>query len=433
MAEINKVGVPATHSVHLQHVFLTVVALVGAAYPLGAQSSVGVKPTGRYSVGRTFFQCVDSNRLDPVAAKDGVKREFMVMAWYPTKTNSSQARAPWMPESWADDESTLLYEQRRNSPNPLTMQQAEHAIREPVSNSIDGASISSRRSPWPLLLFSPGAGVNPAFYSTFTEELASRGFVIFAVVPTGWVATVFPDGHKAQTSSKRSDDLDWITGTALPLWAEDLRFMLDQAEHLNRDSNSIFFHKLDLSRAGAFGHSFGGAASILAGLRDPRIHAVLNLDGSPFGVLDKSSLPKPLMVIKHNISPKFARLPPDEVGKATQARVEEELSSVYLKGRPGYRVEIAEAKHMTFCDMAVLPTWAEAGRRFGTEDVADGGKTVALTRGYVDGFFDKFLLGRASPLLDRPTGQYGISVLSSTASVTLKSSQSIRDSDPRRR
>ncbi len=430
MPEINKSVDAIPRGIQFLRVVLTVVALVGVAHSLHAQSSVGPKPTGSYSVGRTFFQCVDSNRVDPVAAKDGVKREFMVMAWYPAKPNSSQARARWMPESWASDEAALLYEQRRYSPNPLTMEQAQHAIRDPVSNSIDGAPISSRKRPWPLLLFSPGAGVNPAFYSTFTEDLASLGYVVFAVVPTGWVATVFPDGHRVPTSNKRSDDLDWITGTALPLWAEDLHFMIDQAEHLDRVSNNIFFRKLDLSKVGVLGHSFGGAASILAGLRDSRIDAVLNLDGSPFGVLDKSLLPKPLMVIKHNISPKFARLPPDESGKAIQARVEEELSSVYLKGRPGYRVEIAEAKHMTFCDMAVLRIWAEAGGRFGTDDAQDGEKTVAVIRSYVYGFFEKFLLGRRSPLLDRPTGKYGISVLSSTASVTLKSPQPISDSDP---
>jgi len=114
-----------------------------------------------------------------------------------------------------------------------------------------------------------------------------------------------------------------------------------------------------------------------------------------------------------------------------QAKVEEELSPVYLKGRPGYRVEIAEAKHTTFCDMAVLLTWAEAGRRFGTEDSADGGKTVALTRSYVDGFLDKFLLGKTSTLLDRPTGQYGIAILSSTPPVTLKSFHPIHDFAPR--
>jgi hypothetical protein len=44
------------------------------------------------------------------------------------------------------------------------------------------------------------------------------------------------------------------------------------------------------------------------------------------------------MVIKHDISPKYAVVPPDEAGKATQAQVKEELSTVYLKGKPGYRV-----------------------------------------------------------------------------------------------
>jgi hypothetical protein len=55
-------------------------------------------------------------------------------------------------------------------------------------------------------------------------------------------------------------------------------------------------------------------------------------------VLSKSVLAKPLMVIKHDISPKYAVVPPDEAGKATQAQVKEELSTVYLKGKPGYRV-----------------------------------------------------------------------------------------------
>src|SRR5260370_6170792 len=195
MAELNRFVDATTRSMRMLRVVLTVVALVGVAYPLKAQSSVGPKPTGHYSVGRTFFQCVDSHRVDPVAAKDGVMREFMVMAWYPAKTNSSQARAPWMPESWASDETALLYEQRSYSPNPLTMEQAQHAIREPLSNSIDGAPILSHNRPWPLLLFSPGAGVNPAFYSTVTADLASHGFVVFAVVPTGCVATIFLDGH----------------------------------------------------------------------------------------------------------------------------------------------------------------------------------------------------------------------------------------------
>jgi pimeloyl-ACP methyl ester carboxylesterase len=242
---------------------------------------------------------------------------------------------------------------------------------------------------------------------------------VFGIVPTGWVATTFPDGRYVPASNKRSDDVDWITGTALPLWAGDLRSMLDQIEGLNENSNSVFFHRLDLNRVGAFGHSFGGTASILAGLQDPRIKAVLNLDGSPFGVLSKRVLPKPFMVVKHDISSRYAIVPPDKAGKARQAKVEEELSTVYLQGRPGYRVGVAEAQHMTFSDMAVLVAWADAGGRFGAEDASDGAKTLAVICDYIRTFFDRFLLGQSSPLIERQ-GKAGICVLDSNAGSKVK-------------
>jgi dienelactone hydrolase len=379
-----------------------------------AEQSALLTPTGSYSVGRTFFYWTDPNRADPVAARTGAKREFMVIAWYPAETNASEAHAPWMPERWALSEAKLLYYQRLNSPKPLTLGEALLAIHGSVSSSIGEAPPAQTKNLWPLLLFSPGAGVNPAFYSAFTEDLASHGYAVFALVPTGWVDTIFRDGHRVPAPDKRSDYDKWITGTALPLWASDLRFMLDQIQRVDGDPSSVFFQRLDLNKIGAFGHSFGGAASILAGLQDERIRAVLNLDGSPFGVLSKTVLPKPLMVIKEDVSPKYWTAPRDEKEKAMQAQVGEELSSVYLKGKPGYRVEITDAKHMTFCDMAVLPAWADFGRRFGADNAADAEMTLSLIRDYVRGFFDKFLLGSASSLVDRAPGKYGISILSRT-------------------
>lgn len=316
----------------------------------------------------------------------------MVIAWYPAEANTSEVHALWMPERWALSEAKLLYAERSNSPNPLTMAEALRAVHESVSSSIADAPPARTKNLWPLLLFSPGAGVNPAFYSTFTEDLASHGYAVFAIVPAGWGDTTFR--------------------MALPLWASDLRFMLGQIERLDRDPKSIFAERLDLGKIGAFGHSFGGAASILAGLQDQRIKAVLNLDGSPFGVLSRTILTKPFMVIKHD--PKYVPVPPDKQGKTKQARVEEELSSLYLKGRPGYRVEIIDAKHMTFSDMPVLPAWADFGRRFGSDNAADAEMTLSLIRDYVREFFDKSLLGSASPLLDRAPGKYGISILSRT-------------------
>src|SRR6266436_5750894 len=53
-----------------------------------AEQSALLTPTGSYSVGRTFFYLTDPNRADPVAARTGTKREFMVIAWYPAETNT---------------------------------------------------------------------------------------------------------------------------------------------------------------------------------------------------------------------------------------------------------------------------------------------------------------------------------------------------------
>jgi hypothetical protein len=60
-----------------------------------AEQSALLIPTGSYSVGRTFFYWTDPNRADPVAARTGTKREFMVIAWYPAETNTSEAHAVW--------------------------------------------------------------------------------------------------------------------------------------------------------------------------------------------------------------------------------------------------------------------------------------------------------------------------------------------------
>jgi hypothetical protein len=162
-----------------------------ATLPARAEHSALLTPTGSYSVGRTFFYWTDPNRTDPVAAQTGTKREFMVIAWYPAEANASDAHALWMPERWALSEAKLLYAERSNSPNPLTMGEALRAVHESVSSSIAEAPSARTKSLWPLLLFAPGAGVNPAFRVPDTMDYAMfRRPAILAFVAALAMSTV---------------------------------------------------------------------------------------------------------------------------------------------------------------------------------------------------------------------------------------------------
>jgi hypothetical protein len=221
----------------------------------------------------------------------------MVIVWYPAETKGPAVRAAWMPERWVSSEANLLCYQRRSSPYPLTMEECQHAIREPLSYSFPNAEMARHSSLWPVLLFVPGCWRESSFLQYFHGRIGESWLCRIRDCADRMGCDCFAGWPQRSAVKQALGRFGMDHRTALPLWANDLRFVLDQIERLNRDPNSIFDHQLDLKKIGAFGHSFGGAAAILAALQDTRILAVLNLDSSPFGVLGNTVLSKPLMVI----------------------------------------------------------------------------------------------------------------------------------------
>ena len=63
-------------------------------------------------------------------------------------------------------------------------------------------------------------------------------------------------------------------------WVADETFVLNALQNDNLDEKSPWYGRLDTDRVGAFGHSFGGAASVQVCSVDPRVRSALNLDGS---------------------------------------------------------------------------------------------------------------------------------------------------------
>jgi dienelactone hydrolase len=393
------------------------VLLAAASTGLVAQFKLQTpRPTGAHAVGRTLLHLVDSGRDDPVSEVEGANRELMIVIWYPAEAAKQGAAsfAPWIPAAFLEGEANEFAQQSRRTPHPFTLQDAKEMLRGIGSRSAEDIGVASGVSGYPVIIFEPGAIVNPVFYSSLCEDLASHGNVVIGVAPTGWIAGVaFSNEHAVSRSGKLSEDPRWLKQTALPLWAGDVRFAIDQVAKLNRNRKSIFYQRLDTGRIGAFGHSFGGTAAILAGLQDARVKAVVNLDGGPFGLLDDRRFPKPILSMMRDMSPQVERRLEDVQRRERQDRGIEEMSSVYKKGSPGLRVTITASHHMAFSDEALFPPWEPEVRRLGAKP-GDGETTMEVIRGYIREFFAEFLSGQASSLLDRAPGEYGIAQLQST-------------------
>ena len=87
------------------------------------------------------------------------------------------------------------------------------------------------------------------------------------------------------------------TSDRVRAWAEDIRFLLDEIERIQRQPESPFYRRLNLAQLGGFGHSMGGAAIGQAMLQDSRIKAGANWDGGQWGDLIGSRMERPFLAI----------------------------------------------------------------------------------------------------------------------------------------
>ena len=129
------------------------------------------------------------------------------------------------------------------------------------------------RTPAPVILYSPGWGGTRNQSSIQVENLARHGFVVVGC------------------DDVASDSIDVSSDAALKATIEragrhvvaQARRGIDVLRALESGQVAALAGRLDLTRIGAMGYSVGGAAAIQAGLMEPRIAAVLNIDGGLFG------------------------------------------------------------------------------------------------------------------------------------------------------
>jgi dienelactone hydrolase len=350
-------------------------------------------PSGPYAVGRFLTEWTDETRQETLTSTAGHPRELTVWIWYPADPQAGAIADRYLPKAWAQ-----AREHARGIGSILF--QSATSIH---AHAVAGVPLSSTEAVYPVLFFEPGLGPAVSDYTTLLEDLASHGYIIIAVNPTYSTSTVvFSTGRVIEQSAKGGipdnasvSEAKRIGDQLLQVWVQDLVFAMDQAERLNADPQSLLSGRMDLTRIGIFGHSFGGAAAAEVCHLDSRCQAGADLDGYPYGDVIQTSLPQPFLFMWSETS---------DTHESHYRQALKDVGAIYDRLETGYQVTIKNTRHFNFTDYAV--EFSPVLKLFGLLGSIDGQRGLHISSAYVLAFFDATLKNITSPLLQGPSADY---------------------------
>ncbi len=363
---------------------------------VGHESEVTLPvPTGPFSVGRVLYDWTD-DQPDPLAPVSGTKRELLVWIWYP-----------------ADAKSTSVVDEYRPAATRAAIERGQgaflglfsHDLSKVRGHSFRDVEVSRARRAYPVVLMRAGGSLEVANYSTVAEDLASHGYVVVGFdAPYRTFEVAFQDGRVIERRPENNPELclqrageerERCAKRVLTAWTTDMSFVLDRLERLNAgDPSGVFDGRLDVARVGAFGHSFGGAASALFCHDDPRCKAGIDVDGAPHGRVVREGMNRPFMFLLSDHG---------RERDSGNRQVRGDIGAIYDRLPPDGRVRVVirGANHFFFSDDAVLRNgivvWV--ARRLGAIRI-DGRRQLAITTYCVHAFFDRCLRGEEAPSVD---------------------------------
>lgn len=233
------------------------------------------KPTGQYSVGSKLYHWTDNNLEDKYKA-------FNVEVFYPS-SNPKDSNKKFLYQPEKIDALKYIMSQQVSIPIFIwnRLLSGIYTFTEP------NAPVASAQSKFPVIIHLPGIG-SDNLYNVYLEELASYGYVIFAIEPPhDLLVTVFP-GSKVigidPVLKKAADDVNRgeiykYRYSAHVRWNGYINFALNKVRELNEDKNSMFYNKLDWGTIGLLGHSHGGAVVTDFCQKNKICKAGINMDG----------------------------------------------------------------------------------------------------------------------------------------------------------
>ena len=358
-------------------------------------------PTGKFAVGRAIYDWTDDATLDKLAPVPGTKRELLIWIWYPS--------APAESAAMTDDYVPAQLRPKGNDAGGALFKLLTRDLSKVHGHSTRDADVSAQQRSYPVVIMRAGASSEVTNYTTLAEDLASHGYVVVGFdAPYRTRVVVFPDGRVMRRLPENNpENCLGMTGQEqhrcvdrlLNAWTADSAFVLDRLQQLNTtDSSSSSFSRftgrLDMTRVGVFGHSFGGATTAQFCHEDSRCKAGIDVDGAPHGSVVGEGIARPFMFL---LSDHSSESDPDT------RQVWANIQSIYDRLPPGGRVRISirGANHFLFSDDGALLKSHIVLRTLRVLGIVriDGRRQLAITTYCVHSFFDAYLKGTGAPRL----------------------------------
>ena len=328
------------------------------------------KPEGEYIIGTDVFTWEDTYR-DEWFTKDKIDtRKIVVQVWYPA-SEKSDSLYPYM--DYADLRVKSISKRigkGKGFIKPAT---------EVKTNTYFQAKPIKKK--FPLVLFSHGLGGYKTQNLINIETLVSQGYIVIAPDHTYDASiTIFDDGTAIEFESGLPEDVSpkefWETRIPqVNARATDMSFLIDKLQTMK---NYDLYNSIDFNKIGIFGHSFGGATSVVASWNDTRISACLNLDGWFVPIVDE--------IINNGL-----KIPFCYVGQESWDNTPlnyPKLNTFYKNCTDDtYVLKIKDTHHFDYADM---PYFSNLGRIIASGKNVDKDFTIRLSH-LIAGFFNEYL------------------------------------------
>jgi predicted dienelactone hydrolase len=358
-------------------------------------------PHGPYAVGATALPVSVSR--PPDAVEDELKAAPSVRLWYPAKTPVSDPSSRF-----------LDFLQRRLS---------EGFQARPTLRYVADAPIAPGSTEFPVIVYFDGWPEDTINNVNLVVELVSHGFAVATVqYPARSPGT--SDAADTRLREQLARDIvayssDQAFGRSVELnharariHAEDAIAVLNTLAALDSNSANAFVgagafaHRLDTQRAGTLGFSFGGAIACEASRLDPRIKAVVNLDGRHWGEVLYKGVERPYMLLGEVLPmPTLAELTSPKGYIRYEAILDQmDFPNFFanIRALGGVYIRITGTAHMNFTDIALRSPL----HRFSQGGAINARRAQQIVQAYAVAFFSRYLLADKLGALQDPWPQF---------------------------